>query len=149
LLAIALATLFGVEQRWRAGCAVGTVAILPLAYFVRKLPLTGGRAGGLPGSSIRALDEGGAIRRRRAMAAARARDVCRCSARARRGRCARLRHRVGISCVDPALHVRDAADRDRDLFGLRVSELGVAAALRGRLMVVSVWRCGVGARAGR
>jgi iron(III) transport system permease protein len=43
VLAIALATTFSVNQPWFGRFVlVGTLAILPLAYFIRSLPMTGG-----------------------------------------------------------------------------------------------------------
>jgi iron(III) transport system permease protein len=43
VLAIALATTFSVNQPWFGRIVlVGTIVILPLAYFIRSLPMTGG-----------------------------------------------------------------------------------------------------------
>jgi iron(III) transport system permease protein len=151
VLAIALATLFGVEQPLAGRFVlVGTVAILPLAYFVRNLPLTGRAV--LAG--YRQLDP--------------ALDEAAQSLGASRWR--RLAH-VTLPLLRPALAAGGAlafvtALGDfvasillytyetrpiaiEILSSLRVSELGVAAAFGVVLMVVSGAALGVGARAGR
>ncbi|MFI5280914.1 MAG: ABC transporter permease [Gemmatimonadales bacterium] len=151
VLAIALATLFGVEQPLAGRfILVGTALILPLAYFVRNLPLTGRAV--LAG--YRQLDP--------------ALDEAAQSLGA--GRWRRLWH-VTLPLLRPALAAGGAlafvtALGDfvasillytyetrpiaiEILSSLRVSELGVAAAFGVVLMVVSGAALGVGARAGR
>ena len=151
VLAIALATLFGIDQPLAGRFVlVGTVAILPLAYFVRNLPLTGRAV--LAG--YRQLDP--------------ALDEAAQSLGA--GRWRRLWH-VTLPLLRPALAAGGAlafvtALGDfvasillytyetrpiaiEILSSLRVSELGVAAAFGVVLMVVSGAALGVGARAGR
>jgi iron(III) transport system permease protein len=151
VLAIALATLFGVEQPLAGRFVlVGTAVILPLAYFVRNLPLTGRAV--LAG--FRQLDP----------------SLDEAAQSLGAGRWERMR-RVTVPLLRPALAAGGAlafvtALGDfvasillytfetrpiaiEILSSLRVSELGVAAAFGVVLMVVSGAALGVGARVGR
>ncbi|MBI1723170.1 MAG: iron ABC transporter permease [Gemmatimonadetes bacterium] len=151
VLAIGLATLFSLKSPWTGRWVlVGTLAILPLAYFVRNLPLTGRAV--LAG--FRQLDP--------------ALDEAAQSLGA--GRWRRLIH-VTLPLLKPALAAGGAlafvtALGDfvtsillytyetrpiswEILESLRLNNIGVAAAFGVVLMVVSAAALGVGARAGR
>lgn len=151
VLAIALATLFSVRSPWTGRWVlVGTVLILPIAYFVRNLPITGRAL--LAG--FRQLDP--------------AMDEAAQSLGA--GRWARL-WRVTLPLLKPALAAGGAlafvtALGDfvtsillytfetrpisiEILSSLRLSDIGVAAAFGVVLMIVSGAALDVGARVGR
>jgi iron(III) transport system permease protein len=151
VLAIALATLFGVEQPLAGRfILVGTVAILPLAYFVRNLPLTGRAVMAGYRQLDPALDEAaqslGASRWRRlwhvtlpllrpALAA---------------GGALAFVTALGDFVASILLYTYETRPIAIEILSsLRVSELGVAAAFGVVLMVVSGAALGVGARAGR
>ncbi len=116
VFAVALATTFSANQPWLGRFVlIGTPSILPLAYLVRSLPLTGRAA--LAG--LRQLDpgsrRGGGLARRRPVPPPPAGHAADAPAGARRRRGARLHHRARrLRRLDRALHLRHPPDLDRD-----------------------------------
>ncbi|MFI5213950.1 MAG: ABC transporter permease [Gemmatimonadales bacterium] len=151
VLAIALATLFGVEQPLAGRFVlVGTVAILPLAYFVRNLPLTGRAVLAGYRQLDPALDEAA-----QSLGAGRWRRLWHVTLPLLRpalaaGGALAFVTALGDFVVSILLYTYDTRPIAIEILSsLRMSELGVAAAFGVVLMVVSGAALGVGARAGR
>jgi len=151
VLAIALATLFSVQQP-AAGrfVLVGTIVILPLAYFVRNLPLTGRAMLAGFRQIDPALDEAA-----QSLGAGRARRLWRVTLPLLRpalaaGGALAFVTALGDFVASILLYTYETRPIAIEILSnLRVSELGVAAAFGVVLMVVSGAALGVGARVGR
>jgi iron(III) transport system permease protein len=151
VLAIALATMFGVEQPLAGRFVlVGTVAILPLAYFVRNLPLTGRAVLAGYRQLDPALDEAA-----QSLGAGRWRRLWQVTLPLLRpalaaGGALAFVTALGDFVASILLYTYETRPIAIEILSsLRVSELGVAAAFGVVLMVVSGAALGVGARAGR
>ncbi len=150
VLAVAMATMFSVRAPWLGRFVlVGTVAILPLAYLVRNLPLTGRAVLAGFRQLDPALDEAA-----RSLGAGRWRRLLRITmpllkpALAAGGALAFVTA-LGDFVVSVILETYANRPISAQIFSsLRVNELGVAAAFGVVLMVVSAAALGVGARAG-
>jgi len=151
VLAIALATLFSVQQPWAGRFVlVGTVVILPLAYFVRNLPLTGRAL--LAGSRQLdpALDEAA-----QSLGAGKWKRLTRVTLPLLRpalaaGGALAFVTALGDFVVSILLYTYETRPIAIEILSsLRVNELGVAAAFGVFLMLVSGAALGVGARVGR
>jgi iron(III) transport system permease protein len=151
VLAIALATLFSVEQPLAGRFVlVGTAAILPLAYVVRSLPLTGRALVAGFRQLDPALDEAA-----QSLGAGRWERLWRVSLPLLRpalaaGGALAFVTALGDFVVSILLYTYETRPISIEILSsLRVSELGVAAAFGVVLMVVSGAALGVGARVGR
>ncbi len=150
VLAIAMATMFSVRAPWFGRFVlVGTVAILPLAYLVRNLPLTGRAVLAGFRQLDPSLDEAA-----RSLGAGRWRRLLRVTmpllmpALAAGGSLAFVTA-LGDFVVSVILDTYANRPISAQIFSsLRVNELGVAAAFGVLLMVVSGAALGLGARAG-
>ncbi len=150
VLAVAMATMFSVHAPWFGRFVlVGTVAILPLAYLVRNLPLTGRAVLAGFRQLDPAMDEAA-----RSLGAGRWRRLFRVTmpllkpALAAGGSLAFVTA-LGDFVVSVILETYANRPISAQIFSsLRVNELGVAAAFGVVLMVVSGIALGVGARAG-
>ncbi len=151
VLAIALATLFSVSQP-AAGrfVLVGTAAILPLAYLVRNLPLTGRAVLAGFRQLDPALDEAA-----QSLGASRLERLRRVTLPLLRpalaaGGALAFVTALGDFVVSILLYTFATRPISIDILSsLRLNDLGVAAAFGVVLMVVSGAALGVGARAGR
>ena len=150
VLAIALATLFGVEQPLAGRFVlVGTAAILPLAYFVRNLPLTGRAVLAGYRQLDPSLDEAA-----QALGAGRWRRLWQVTVPLLRpalaaGGALAFVTALGDFVVSILLYTYETRPISIEILSsLRVSELGVAAAFGVVLMVVSGAALAVGARVG-
>jgi iron(III) transport system permease protein len=151
VFAVALAATFSVNAPWAGRFVlVGTAWILPLAYLVRNLPLTGRAAFAGLRQLDPALDEAGA-----ALGAGlwmRFRRVTLPMLRPALVAGASLAFLTALGDFVSSIVLYTFETRPiaiEILSSLRVSELGVAAAFGVVLMVVSGAALGVGARAGR
>ena len=151
VLAIALATVFSVLQPWAGRVVlVGTVIILPLAYFVRNLPLTGRALLAGFRQLDPALDEAA-----QSLGAGRWRRLWRVTLPLLRpalaaGGALAFVTALGDFVVSILLYTFETRPIAIEILSsLRVNELGVAAAFGVILMVVSGLALGVGARVGR
>ena len=151
VLAIALATLFGVANPLAGRFVlVGTVALLPLAYFVRNLPLTGRAVLAGYRQLDPALDEAA-----QSLGAGRWRRLARVTLPLLRpalaaGGALAFVTALGDFVASILLYTYDTRPIAIEILSsLRTSELGVAAAFGVVLMVVSGAALGVGARVGR
>jgi iron(III) transport system permease protein len=151
VLAIALATLFSVQQP-AAGrfVLVGTIVILPLAYFVRNLPLTGRALLAGFRQIDPSLDEAA-----QSLGAGRARRLWRVTLPLLRpalaaGGALAFVTALGDFVASILLYTYETRPIAIEILSnLRVSELGVAAAFGVVLMIVSGAALGVGAKVGR
>jgi iron(III) transport system permease protein len=151
VLAIGLATLFGVQNPLVGRfILVGTVAILPLAYFVRNLPLTGRAVLAGYRQLDPSLDEAA-----QSLGASRWRRLWRVTMPLLRpalaaGGALAFVTALGDFVASILLYTYETRPIAIEILSsLRVSELGVAAAFGVVLMVVSGAALGVGARVGR
>ncbi len=151
VLAIALATLFSVEQPVLGRFVlVGTAAILPLAYLVRNLPLTGRALLAGFRQLDPSLDEAA-----QSLGAGRWRRLWRVTLPLLRpalaaGGALAFVTALGDFVVSILLYTFDTRPISIEILSsLRVGELGVAAAFGVVLMVVSGAALGVAARVGR
>lgn len=151
VLAIAIATLFSVQQPFAGRFVlVGTAAILPLAYLVRNLPLTGRALVAGFRQLDPALDEAA-----QSLGAGRWERLWRVTLPLLRpalaaGGALAFVTALGDFVVSILLYTYETRPISIEILSsLRVSELGVAAAFGVVLMVVSGAALGVGARAGR
>ncbi|MDP3775546.1 MAG: iron ABC transporter permease [Gemmatimonadales bacterium] len=151
VLAIGLSTLFSVESPWTGRWVlVGTLAILPLAYFVRNLPLAGRAVLAGFRQLDPALDEAA-----QSLGAGRWKRLWRVTlpllkpALAAGGALAFVTA-LGDFVVSILLYTYETRPISWEILAsLRINNLGVAAAFGVILMVVSAAALGVGARAGR
>lgn len=151
VLAIALATVFSVQQPLAGRFVlVGTAAILPLAYLVRNLPLTGRALEAGFRQLDPALDEAA-----QSLGAGRFKRLWRVTLPLLRpalaaGGALAFVTALGDFVVSILLYTFSTRPISIEILSsLRVSELGVAAAFGVVLMVVSGAALGVGARVGR
>jgi iron(III) transport system permease protein len=151
VLAIALATLFSIEQPLAGRVVlVGTVAILPLAYLVRNLPLTGRALLAGFRQLDPSLDEAA-----QSLGAGRWRRLWKVTLPLLRpalaaGGALAFVTALGDFVVSILLYTFETRPISIEILSsLRVGELGVAAAFGVVLMVVSGAALGVGARVGR
>jgi iron(III) transport system permease protein len=151
VLAVALATMFGV-QRPLAGrfVLVGTLVILPLAYFVRSLPLTGRALLAGFRQLDPALEEAA-----QSLGAGRWRRLWRVTLPALRpslaaGASLAFVTALGDFVTSVLLYTYETRPISIEILSsLRLSDVGVAAAFGVVLMTVSALALGVGARVGR
>jgi iron(III) transport system permease protein len=151
VLAIGLSTLFSVESPWTGRWVlVGTLAILPLAYFVRNLPLAGRAVLAGFRQLDPALDEAA-----QSLGAGRWKRLWRVTlpllkpALAAGGALAFVTA-LGDFVVSILLYTYETRPISWEILeSLRINNLGVAAAFGVILMVVSAAALGVGARTGR
>lgn len=151
VLAVALATMFGV-QRPLAGrfVLVGTLVILPLAYFVRSLPLTGRALLAGFRQLDPALEEAA-----QSLGAGRWRRLWRVTLPALRpslaaGASLAFVTALGDFVTSVLLYTYETRPISIEILSsLRLSDVGVAAAFGVVLMSVSALALGVGARVGR
>lgn len=151
VLAIGLATLFSVRSPWTGRWVlVGTLAILPLAYFVRNLPLTGRAVLAGFRQLDPSLDEAA-----QSLGAGRWRRLWRVTlpllkpALAAGGALAFVTA-LGDFVTSILLYTYETRPISWEILeSLRLNNIGVAAAFGVVLMVVSAAALGVGARVGR
>ena len=150
VLAIGLATTFGVTRPLAARFVlVGTAAILPLAYLVRSLPLTGRAVLAGYRQLDPALEEAA-----RSLGAGRWRRLCRVTVPALRPALAAggglaFVTALGDFVTSVLLYTYDTRPISIEILSsLRLEEVGVAAAFGVVLMAVSAAALGVGARLG-
>lgn len=151
VLAVALATMFGVA-RPLAGrfVLVGTLVILPLAYFVRSLPLTGRALLAGFRQLDPALEEAA-----QSLGAGRWRRLWRVTLPALRpslaaGASLAFVTALGDFVTSVLLYTYETRPISIEILSsLRLSDVGVAAAFGVVLMTVSALALGVGARVGR
>ena len=151
VLAIALATMFGVTRPWAGRFVlVGTAAILPLAYLVRSLPLTGRAV--LAG--FRQLDPS-LEEAAQSLGAGRWRRLWRVTVPVLRPALAAggglaFVTALGDFVASVLLYTYETRPISIEILSsLRLADVGVAAAFGVVLMAVSAVALGVGARVGR
>jgi iron(III) transport system permease protein len=151
VLAIALATLFSVQQPLTGRFVlVGTIVILPLAYFVRNLPLTGRALLAGFRQIDPSLDEAA-----QSLGAGRLKRLWRVTLPLLRpalaaGGALAFVTALGDFVASILLYTYETRPIAIEILSnLRVSELGVAAAFGVVLMIVSGAALGVGAKVGR